>query len=244
MAAGGQRDGGFGRNVRPLLWHLEAGMSGVVMPRVCVLAQNRLMRDALTRIFSKRNDMMPAGSFGFSPIVVGQISEVNPDVIVMDWPGTGQFEFLRAIQRASPLLRVVLIGMDADEELFLRVVREGVLGYVLGDAHTSEVVNAVRGVANGEAVSPPQLCAALFRELARQRTSVPSFHVKLNLGLSTREQQLVLLIARGMTNKEIAAELQLAEQTVRNHVHRMLRKAGASDRLQVVELCRMQGLRV
>jgi DNA-binding NarL/FixJ family response regulator len=64
------------------------------------------------------------------------------------------------------------------------------------------------------------------------------------LGLSTREQQLVLLIARGMTNKEIAAELHLAEQTVRNHVHRMLRKAGANDRLQVVELCRMQGLRV
>ena len=212
--------------------------------RVCVTAQNRLMRDALTRIFGKRNDMTLADSFGFSPIVVSQITQANPDLIVMDWPGTGQFEFLRAIQRASPLLRVVLIGMDADEELFLRVVREGVLGYVLSDAPTSEVVSAVRRVWNGEAVSPPGLCAALFREVARQRTTVPSFHVKLSLGLSTREQQVVLLIARGMTNKEIAAELQLAEQTVRNHVHRMLRKAGANDRLHVVELCRMQGLRV
>lgn len=219
-------------------------MSDAGVVRVCVLAQNRLMRDALGRIFGKRNDMTPAGSFGFSPTVVGQIAEANPDVIVMDWPGTGQFELLREIQRASPLLRVVLIGMDADEELFFRVVREGVLGYVMGDARTSEVVNAVRAVANGEAVSPPRLCAALFRYLARQRTNVPSFHVKLNLGLSTREQQLVLLIARGMTNKQIATELQLAEQTVRNHVHRMLRKAGANDRLQVVELCRMQGLRV
>ncbi len=176
--------------------------------------------------------------------VVGEIAEANPDVLVMDWSGTGQFEFLREIQRTSPRIKIVLVGMHPDEELFVRVVREGVLGFVLGDAHTSEVVNAVRAVADGEAVSPPLLCAALFRHVARQRTNVPSFHVKLNLGLSGREQQLVLLIARGMTNKQIAVELRLAEQTVRNHVHRILRKAGASDRLHVVELCRMQGLHV
>jgi DNA-binding NarL/FixJ family response regulator len=211
---------------------------------VSLLAQNRLMRDALARIFGKRNDMTLTGSFGFSPGVAGEIAKENPDVLVMDWPGTGQFEFLREAQRTKPGLKIVLIGMNPDEELFVRVVREGVLGYVLGEAPTSEVVYAVRAVANGEAVSPPRLCAALFRHLARQRTNAPNFHVKLNLGLSSREQQLVLLIARGMTNKQIATELQLAEQTVRNHVHRMLRKAGANDRLQVVELCRMQGLRV
>jgi DNA-binding NarL/FixJ family response regulator len=212
--------------------------------QVSLVAQNRLMREALTRIFSKRNDLMLAGSFAFSATVVGEIAEANPDVLVMDWSGTGQFEFLREIQRTSPRIKIVLVGMYPDEELFVRVVREGVLGFVLGDAHTSEVVNAVRAVADGEAVSPPLLCAALFRHVARQRTNVPSFHVKLNLGLSGREQQLVLLIARGMTNKQIAVELRLAEQTVRNHVHRILRKAGASDRLHVVELCRMQGLHV
>ncbi len=169
---------------------------------------------------------------------------MSADVLVMDWPGNGQFEILRKIQIAEPALRIVLIGMNSDEQLFVHVVREGVLGYVLGDASTSEVVNAVRAVAAGEAAAPPQLCAALFRYVARQQANVPSFHVKLNLGLSGREQQLVLLIARGMTNKQIALELQLAEQTVRNHVHRILRKAGANDRLEVVELCRMQGLRV
>ena len=73
---------------------------------------------------------------------------------------------------------------------------------------------------------------------------VPSFHVKVSLGLTNREQQLVLLIGRGMTNKEIASQLCLAEQTVRNHVHRMLRKVGANDRLAVVEMCRMHGLPV
>jgi DNA-binding NarL/FixJ family response regulator len=211
---------------------------------VALLAQNRLMREALTRILGRRSDIALVGSFGFSPTAVDEIAQVSADVLVMDWPGNGQFEILRKIQFATPALKVVLIGMNPDEQLFVHVVREGVLGYVLGDAPTSEVVNAVRAVANGEAAAPPQLCAALFRCVASQKASVPSFHVKLNLGLSSREQQLVFLIARGMTNKQIALELRLAEQTVRNHVHRMLRKAGATDRLEVVELCRMQGLRV
>jgi DNA-binding NarL/FixJ family response regulator len=219
-------------------------MSEVARVAVALLAQNRLMREALTRILGRRSDIELVGSFGFSPTAVDEIAQVSADVLVMDWPGTGQFEILRKIHFATPALKVVLIGMNPDEQLFVHVVREGVLGYVLGDAPTSEVVNAVRAVANGEAAVPPQLCAALFRYVARQQAGVPSFHVKLNLGLSSREQQLVLLIARGMTNKQIAFELQLAEQTVRNHVHRMLRKAGATDRLEVVELCRMQGLRV
>lgn len=219
-------------------------MSEVVRVAVALLAQNRLMREALARILGRRSDIALVGSFGFSPTAVDEISHVNAEVLVMDWPGNGQFEVLRKLRFASPALEIVLIGMNPDEQLFAQVVREGVLGYVLGDAPTSEVVNAVRAVANGEAAAPAQLCAALFRYVARQQARVPSFHVKLNLGLSSREQQLVFLIARGMTNKQIAFELQLAEQTVRNHVHRMLRKAGANDRLEVVELCRMQGLRV
>jgi DNA-binding NarL/FixJ family response regulator len=219
-------------------------MSEVEKIAVALLAQNRFMREALTRILDRRSDIAVVGSFGFSPTAVDEIARVSADVLMMDWPGNNQFEVLRKIHCAKPALKIVLIGMNPDEQLFVHVVREGVLGYVLGDAPTSEVVNAVRAVATGEAAAPPQLCAALFRYVARQQANVPSFHVKLNLGLSGREQQLVLLIARGMTNKQIALELQLAEQTVRNHVHRMLRKAGANDRLEVVELCRMQGLRV
>ena len=73
---------------------------------------------------------------------------------------------------------------------------------------------------------------------------MPNFHVRTKLGLTNREQQLVGLISRGLTNKQIAAELGLAEQTVRNHVHRMLRKLGASHRLAMVDICRMEGAAV
>jgi two-component system response regulator DevR len=221
-------------------------MSEAATAAVFLLAQNRLLREALTRILCKKNDIAVVGSCALFPAALADISRASPDVLVMDslGNGNGQVEFLREVQQAVPGLKVVLIGMDPDEHLFLQAVREGALGYVLEDASALEVVTTVRAVASGEAVCPPQLCAALFRYVARQRASVPSFHVKVNLGLTNREQQLVLLIGRGMTNKQIASQLQLAEQTVRNHVHRMLRKVGASDRFAVVELCRMQGLHV
>jgi len=219
-------------------------MNEAASAAVFLLAQNRLLREALTRILCKKNDLVVVGSCSLTPTAPDEITNVGPDVLVMDSFGTSssQLEFLREIQRSLPGLKVVLIGMDADEQLFLQAVREGALGYVLEDASAIEVVNAVRAVAMGDAVCPPHLCSTLFRYVARQGSNIPNFHVRMSLGLTNREQQLVLLIGRGMTNKEIASQLQLAEQTVRNHVHRMLRKVGANDRFAVVELCRMQGL--
>jgi two-component system response regulator DevR len=139
---------------------------------------------------------------------------------------------------------MVMIGMDADEQSFLEAVRQGAVGYVLKDASVIDVISAVRSVANGEAVCPPKLCIYLFRYVFHQSSHLPSFQVNLAPGLTNREQQLVLLIGRGLTNKEIASQLQLAEQTVRNHVHRMIRKVGVTNRLAVVEACRVQGLPV
>ena len=104
-----------------------------------------------------------------------------------------------------------------------------------------EIADAVRCVVGDGAVCPPQLGLALFDHLAQQ-ARVPSFHLRHTLGLTRREQQLVQLIGLGLTNKEIANQLNLSEQTVKNHVHRMLRKVGASDRLGVVEFCRTQGI--
>jgi two-component system, NarL family, response regulator DevR len=211
---------------------------------VFLLADNRLLREALTKVLEKQSDLRIVGACAFSSAAVEQIALAAPNVLVLDSFEEGShLEFLREAHRRLHSLKVVVIGMDSSESSFLRTVREGALGYVLKDASALEVVSTVRAVASGEAVCPPQLSVALFRCAARQH-QVPSFHVKLTLGLTSRQQQLVPLIGRGLTNKEIASQLQLAEQTVRNHVHRMLRKVGASDRLAVVELCRMQGLPV
>jgi DNA-binding NarL/FixJ family response regulator len=135
-----------------------------------------------------------------------------------------------------------MIGMDADRDTFLRAVQDGVVGYVLKDASAIEVAAAVRSVAGEEAVCPPRLCLALFEHVATQCSQRPSFYIKHGLGLTRREQQLVHMIGSGLTNKEIATQLNLSEQTVKNHIHRMLRKLGATGRLAAVEMCRTEGI--
>lgn len=221
-------------------------MARLERANVFLLAENRLLREALARILNKKSDIRVTGSSSISPMALEQIAMAAPHLLVLDsFDGRAwHSDLVREVRQLVPEIKLVLIGMAANEQEFLNSVRHGVLGYVLKDASAAEVVDTIRAVMAGEAICPPSLCAALFHYVARQSNSVPNFHIKLGLGLTNREQQLVLLIGKGFTNKEIASELQLAEQTVRNHVHRMLRKVGASDRLAVVELCRMQGLAV
>ena len=217
--------------------------SGIETVQVFILAENRLLREALTRILSKKSDIQVVGAAAFSPSVVQEIGAAAPDVLLSDAAAVALSELplLSEVRAAVPGLKVVMIGMDGDGETFLRAVREGIVGYVLKDASALEVAAAVRSVAGGEAVCPPSLCRTLFEQVSKQATHPTSFVIRHNLGLTRREQQLVQMISRGLTNKEIATQLSLSEQTVKNHIHRMLRKLGASDRLGAVELCRMPG---
>jgi len=211
--------------------------------RVFILAENRLLREALTRILRKKSNIDVVGASALASQVTEQVTAAAPDVLLSDSAAMSlaELRLVPELRAAVPGLKVVMIGMDADRETFLRAVRDGVVGYMLKDASALEIADAVRCVVGDEAVCPPQLCLALFDYVA-QHARMPSFHIRYALGLTRREQQLVQLIGLGLTNKEIANQLNLSEQTVKNHVHRMLRKVGASDRLGVVELCRTQGI--
>ena len=216
-----------------------------VRATVFLVAQNRLLREALSKILSKKSDIEVVGCSALSADCVPAIVSAAPSVLLIEsfTASLAHVEFVREVQQGLPDVKLVMIGMEADGQHFLRSIREGAMGYIVKDASALEVVSAVRTVASGGAVCSPELCAFLFRFAARQN-QMPNFHVRSKLGLTNREQQLVGLISRGLTNKEIAAELQLAEHTIRNHIHRMLRKVGATHRLAVVDICRTEGIPV
>ncbi len=207
---------------------------------VFLLAENRLLREALAKILNKKTDIIVVDSAPLSSGVVLKITASSPQVLLFDPPHNtrGECSIIPPLRKALPTLKVVMIGMDPDKELFLRAVRDGIAGYVLKDATAPEVADAVRSVAENQAVCPAGLCQALFEYVARQPPAYPNLLVKHHMGLTRREQQLVEMIGRGLTNKEIAVTLGLSEQTIKNHIHRMLRKLGASDRLAAAEMCR------
>jgi len=186
---------------------------------------------------------MVSGASAPEPGTVKSIQAARAEVLLLDDAGTGRPDAgkIRELRKAMPALRVVLINMPEEERAFLDSVRAGAMGYVLRDASAMDVVAAVRAVMQSEAVAPARLTQALFQYVARQTSHMPSARLRMELGLTRREQQLVPLIAEGKTNKEIAAQLNLSEQTIKNHIHRMLQRVGASGRLEVVELVRVQG---
>jgi DNA-binding NarL/FixJ family response regulator len=212
--------------------------------RVFLLAENRLLREALARILNKKTDIRVVGASAFAPDIVQQIAAAAPHVLLCDSAtiALSELRLVPEVRAALRGLKVVMVGMEAERGTFLKAVRDGIVGYVLKDASAMEVAACVRSVANGEAVCPPVLCMALFEQLANSTPQSTAFLFKHDLGLTRREQQLVQMISRSLTNKEIAAQLNLSEQTVKNHVHRMLRKLGASNRLGAVERCRQPGV--
>ncbi len=208
---------------------------------IFLLAQNRLLLEALTRILQKRPEFNVVHPVAFTSDTVGMIANSGCEVLLIDSSITETFGFqlVREMVGAVSGLKVLMIGMEEEAETFVRAVSAGVSGYVLKDASAMDVVSAIRAVARDEAICPPRLCLSLFRHVAGSVTSLPNMRVKSQLGLTRRQQQLVPLLAQGLTNKEIALQLNLSEQTVKNHIHRMLQKVGAEDRLSMVEMVKV-----
>ena len=240
----GERQANFGLE-EVVLREGSSAQKGV-KPRVFVAAENRLLREALSRMLTKGGDMEVMGSQLGEPLRVDELVREQAEILLLSSQGDLKEDVttIRSVRSAAPQVSILLIDMAGEEAEFLQCIRAGVRGYLPRDASAEDVVEAVRAVHAGKAVCPGTLCAMLFRYFEREATSFPSASVHQQLGLTRREQQLIPLIAEGLTNKEIANRFCLSEQTVKNHLYRMKQKIGAEDRLGIVQVCRTQGFMV
>jgi DNA-binding NarL/FixJ family response regulator len=208
--------------------------------RTLLLIENRLLRESLARLFRKRTDFVVAGQISSADTTGPDLQESKCDVLLGDCFLLNRLPLCKT-GGASSNPKIVLIGMNADDEQFIAAVRSGVTGYLLQDASASDVVAAVRSVVRGEAVCPPLLCATLFSFVAQLTTEMPAQAAGTKPDLTLRQQQLITLVAKGLTNKEIASLLNLSTFTVRNHIHRILKQVDAETRSEAVETIRAHG---
>lgn len=206
--------------------------------RILLVAGNRVLREALARVLRQRQDMAIAGECCDCSGLAALIGQVKASIVVIDSSATESagLQVLGSVRSADSNAQALLIGMESSEAVFLDAVRAGAAGYLSKDASALQVIAAIRAVSQGEAVCPPRLCRVLFKRFAEGENSVPRARLNANLGLTRRQLELVPLIAQGLTNKEIASHLNLSEQTIKNHIHRMLRKVGVGHRLKVAEV--------
>ena len=209
--------------------------------RVFVVCCNRLLRESIARILSKKTDMEIVASQALGSASRDDILASGTDILVLD-----SMQFLFGNPKSPPTpplsrsLACVLVAMENDHNRFLTAIRGGVRGYVLQEASASDVVAAIRTVAEGQVVCPSRYTEVLFDFVAAQAEELPNSQRRAKWGLTRREQQLIPLIGRGLSNKEIANHLSLSEQTVKNHIYRILRKVGVPNRLSVFEACQNQ----
>ena len=211
--------------------------------KIAILCVNRLLRESIARILTKRTDFEVVTAVAERCTPCGQVRDSGVDVVVLD-----SLDFLSdslgspsAATRDDQSVKSLLIAMADDRSSFLTAIRRGARGYVLQNASAADVVAAVRSVAEGHAVCPPHYTEVLFDYVATQTTELPNGQKHAQWGLTRREQQLIPLIGRGLSNKEIANHFNISEQTVKNHIHRILRKVGVVDRLSIYEVFQNHG---
>ncbi|MGH9575148.1 MAG: LuxR C-terminal-related transcriptional regulator [Candidatus Acidiferrales bacterium] len=202
--------------------------------KILVSCSNRILTEAIARMVSKKSEFDVVATKASGPDDFSEMAATDADVLVLD-----SLEiFLSATANedgAAPSGKpgCVLVAMEDNHIHFLKAIQNGVRGYVLRDASALEVICAIRCVSQGQAACPPAYTRVLFDYVAAASVKAPSQAGTVNWELTRREQQLIPLISRGLTNKEIANTLNLSEQTVKNHIHRMMRKMQSANRLDV-----------
>lgn len=211
---------------------------------VYLLAENRLVREAFVRVLRNRTGLEVVGESQDCATAMKELATKPCDVLLLN-----SLAKLRTIAESVNVTwplggpKPLLFGMEENVESFLHAVRLGACGYLLNDASSSEVLSAIRAVASGEAVCPPRLCKSLFEHVSSDPCSLEgrAQHGRAQASLTCRQRQLMQLVAKGMTNKEIATSLKVSQFTVKNHLSRIMAQLQAESRHEAVDVIRARG---
>jgi DNA-binding NarL/FixJ family response regulator len=212
-------------------------MSGDLRPRVALVVQIGLYREALARALPGCGlDVVGCASPG--PETATMARGVDPDVILVDVTRSAGIATLRELTEAVPETRLLAIAVrDLDPDV-LACIEAGAVGYVLRDSSLDELADAVRRAVRDEPLASPHVIATLMRRVADLAANGDPASVG---DLTTRELEVVELIEKGLSNKEIAAQLSIAVTTVKNHVHSILEKLKVHRRGEAASLVRGSG---
>lgn len=212
--------------------------------RVLIVDDQSMIRGGFEALLNAQQGIDVVGTAGDGAGIVEVVRRLRPDVVLMDirMPHVGGLDATRAVlaMPGTPPKIIMLTTFDADEYVFA-ALRAGASGFLLKDSTPDELVQAVRVVAGGDSLLAPRVTRALIADFVARPERSARDEASL-AALTEREIDVLLLVARGLANREIAQELVMAEQTVKSHVSRMLSKLMLRDRTQLVVAAYESGL--
>jgi DNA-binding NarL/FixJ family response regulator len=195
---------------------------------VLVVDDHAVVREGLRTFLELQDGIAVVGEAGDGEEAVRQAEALRPDVVLMDlaMPRLDGVGAMRELRRRLPATRVIVLTSFAEDERLLPAIQAGAAGYLLKNVAPAELARAVRAAHAGDALLDPHVAARLVEALAQPAGEEPAER------LTAREQDVLGLIAQGLSNKRIARELGIAEKTVKTHVGHVLAKLGVADRTQ------------
>jgi len=209
--------------------------------KIIICDDQSIVRDGLEMLLKLEPDMQVVGTAGDGASAVELAAQKKPDMVLMDlkMPVMSGVEATRRIRAQFPEIKVLVLTTYADDEWVFDAIQAGASGYLLKDTPRDEVIKAIRGTAEGKTYVDPSVAGKVLRQVSSHRTQPPS---NITADLTEREIEVLRLIAKGSSNKDISEQLFLSEGTIRNHVSAILAKLGVSDRTQAAVIAIQHGL--
>ncbi len=213
------------------------------MTRVLIADDEDLMRAGLAELLASDPAIHVVGEAANGREAVAMAVRLRADVVLMDvrMPDLDGIAATAELARAAPHARILIVTTFEEDDYIFRSLRAGASGFLLKRTRPEDLIAAVHTVAAGDALLSPSVTRRVIDRLARQPTPGPADHVRLD-GLTPREREVLGLIARGLSNREIASALTVEESTIRTHVKRILMKLDVRDRVQAVIFAYETGL--
>jgi two-component system NarL family response regulator len=205
--------------------------------RILVLEDNRVLRDGITLMLNGQADMQVVATIGSGNNIILKASQAKPHVILMDVGLTSFKESLviESVREKIPEAKVIGMGFAPSQSDIVEFVEAGASGFILKNATVKEFLGNIRSVAQGIKVLPPLLTGSLFSHVIELALKKRKGKLTNAVRMTKREREIIVLIADGLSNKEIARQLNIATHTVKSHVHNIMEKLALHTRLQIAK---------
>jgi len=208
--------------------------------RVLIADDHNVVRGGLRALLETEDGIRVVGEAADGIEVTLKARALNPDVILLDlvMPRKTGIEAIQEIKQENPDARILVLTSFSDDDKVLATIKAGALGYLLKDSSAQELIQAIRDVYHGESSLHPAIARKLIRELNRPASNMPPSEEPL----TDREVEVMVFVARGLSNQEIADSLVISERTVRTHVSNILSKLHLANRTQAALYALKEGL--